>query len=349
MAFSLQKAKERVTTQDVFEILEYFGADPEERSGDVLVSRTVSHGGESKKLFYYGNTQLFVDYTNGGDKFDVFELVSRLTDTSLSDAIWFVVSFLHMDGDLSGDAVGDDWRTFERYDELSNVNTYGHINLPSYDKCLLDNYPKVTVSQWEREHIPADVQDEFDVRFNPVDCSILIPHYDVTGDMVGVRKRALVEDDMRSGKYRPATILGKMRNHPLAFNLYGIDKAAPAIRESGLAVVAEGEKSVMQSHAYGIPYTVACCGSSISMHQVMMLLECGAREMAVAFDSDYDSVEDDEARAIADRLLAISHKASPYLRVTFIWDKDGLLGYKDSPFDKGEEVFKELWAKRLTT
>ena len=31
----------------------------------------------------------------------------------------------------------------------------------------------------------------------------------------------------------------------------------------------------------------------------------------------------------------------------YIWDMKNLLGHKDSPFDKGKEVFEELYRNRI--
>lgn len=345
MSFDIQKVKDRISDDDVYEILEYLGGEPEVR-GDSIVSKTISHGGDSKKLFYYPNTQLFIDYTNGGDRFDIFELVSRVLNTNLTDAIWFVVSYLRLEGDFS-DSIRSDWSDFDRYNAIDSVNMYEPVQMPVLLPTLVDNYPKVVVKSWVDEHISPEVQDEFDIRFNPVDGSILIPHYDVGGNMVGVRKRALVEEDVSHGKYRPAVIGGELRNHPLAFNLYGIDKASDAIQESKMAIVVESEKSVLQSHSYGIKQTVACCGSSISVYQMHELLALGATEMVIGFDHDFTSLDSEEAHQVADRLAKLNAKISPYMRVSFLWDKENRLGYKDSPFDKGQKVFMELWKDRV--
>lgn len=345
MSFDIQKVKDRITESDVYEVLEYLGGEPEMRGG-TIVAKTISHGGDSKKLFYYSNTQLFIDYTNGSDRFDIFELVSRVLNTNLTDAIWFVVSFLRLEGDFS-DSIKSDWTDFDRYSTIDAVNMYEPVHVPTLLPTLVDHYPRVIVESWIDEYISPEVQDLFNIRYNPIDGSILIPHYDVEGNMIGVRKRALVEDDVKLGKYRPAVIGGEMRNHPLAFNLYGIDKAKDAIRESKMAIVVESEKSVLQSHTYGIQQTVACCGSSISVYQMHELLSLGATEMVIGFDHDFTKLDGEEAKQVAARLTKLNDKISPYMRVSFLWDKKNRLGYKDSPFDKGQKIFMELWKDRV--
>lgn len=344
--FNIQAVKEQIGITQVYEVLEYLNADPVMRDG-VIVSRTVSHGGSSNKLYYYENTQLFVDYTDGGGSFDLFELVSRVQNLPLNDAIWFVMSFLHIDGcDMLNDTV-DDWDTFDRYKSIDEVKSLERIEFKALDAGLLDHYPSPVIVPWVNEHISYQAQTDFNIKFNPIDGSILIPHYDIDGNLIGIRKRAVMEDDIAWGKYRPAVIGGKARNHPIGFNLYGIDKAKQAIKDTGIAIVAEAEKSVLQSHSYGVQQTVACCGSSISMHQLKLLLDAGAKEIAVAFDADYRSVDDDAAAKKVVSLMGLHKKLSPYVKVSFLWDKGNKLGYKNSPFDQGAEVFRYLWKNRV--
>ena len=47
-----------------------------------------------------------------------------------------------------------------------------------------------------------------------------------------------------------------------------------------------------------------------------------------------------------DRLINIGEKFAPYCKVTIIWDRENLLNIKDSPFDKGKEIFERLYKER---
>lgn len=343
--FNIPKLKEQIDTSSVYEIVDYLGGEPE-MSGGCIISKTISHGGDSRKLYYYPNTKLFIDYTDGSNRFDLFELVSKVLNVSLNDAIWFVVSFLHMDGDFY-DSLSDDWASFDRYSSIRDTKDFKYIDLPELDPGIIENYPSAVVTSWVESGIPYEMQQRYGIKFNPTDSSILIPHRDMNGRLVGIRKRALVESDIESGKYRPAVIGGEIRSHPLAFNLYGLDMAKDSIRESGFAIVAEGEKSVLESNSFGVPQTVACCGSSLSAYQMNLLMKCGAKEIVIGFDADYKDIRDGEAMQVVSRLMRIYKKVSPYMRVSFLWDKSKVLGYKDSPFDKGKEVFLKLWKNRI--
>ena len=43
----------------------------------------------------------------------------------------------------------------------------------------------------------------------------------------------------------------------------------------------------------------------------------------------------------------IIDKLTPYFTVSVVWDKHGLIGYKDSPTDKGSEIFWKLMSDRI--
>ena len=47
------------------------------------------------------------------------------------------------------------------------------------------------------------------------------------------------------------------------------------------------------------------------------------------------------------KLYNIGKKYSNYCKFSFIYDREGLISLKDSPTDKGEEIFKTLLNKRV--
>lgn len=58
MGYDKVKVKESIEPENVYDILEYFGAEPEMYS-DYIISRTICHNGigeGSKKLYYYLRT-----------------------------------------------------------------------------------------------------------------------------------------------------------------------------------------------------------------------------------------------------------------------------------------------------
>ena len=152
------------------------------------------------------------------------------------------------------------------------------------------------------------------------------------------------------GKYRPIKIAGKLRNHPLGFNLYGLNKAKERISELGVAMVFESEKAVLQTMSYlGTKNNIAVgmCGSSLSNYQFHLLLDAGAKEICIGVDRDFKELYDDEYFKVLKKMEKMYQKYSPSCNISFMFDTKGLTGYKMSPTDCGKNIFMDLWRERL--
>jgi hypothetical protein len=163
--------------------------------------------------------------------------------------------------------------------------------------------------------------------------------------LIGIRERTLVQENEKYGKYKPVKIQGKLRNHPLGFNLYGLNKAKERINELGVAMVFESEKAAAQSMSYlGLSNNIAVgmCGSTLSNYQFHLLLEAGAKEICIGVDRDFENLYDDEYKKVLTKMEKMYNKYSPSCRISFMLDTKGLTGYKMSPTDCGKEIFLDL-------
>jgi hypothetical protein len=79
-----------------------------------------------------------------------------------------------------------------------------------------------------------------------------------------------------------------------------------------------------------------------------LLLDLGIEEMIIAFDKQFQQLGDKEHLGWVKKLKDINKKYSKYIKISYIFDKENLLGYKDSPIDRGKEVFLELFNKRFS-
>ena len=187
--------------------------------------------------------------------------------------------------------------------------------------------------------------------YDPVNCGIVIPHYDENGALIGIRERTLIREEEQYGKYRPAVINGKMYNHPLGFALYNLNNSKDNIARMGTAIVFEGEKSTLKyASLFGAEndISVATCGSNLIQHQVDLLMQYGAKEIVIAFDRQFKAPGDLEFQQWTKKLTALHTKYSARVGISFLFDKTGeLLGYKESPIDRDRETFVELFKERV--
>lgn len=189
------------------------------------------------------------------------------------------------------------------------------------------------------------------IGFYPGGDQITIPHFDINGRFIGLRGRTLCkEEGERFGKYRPLKIGKDLYNHPLGMSLYNLNNSKDNIRLVKKAIVFEGEKSTLLYQSYfGLEndISVACCGSSLSTYQVQELIDSGAEEIIIAFDRQFQEIGDEEFQHLKRNLLKLRAKYKNYVNISFIFDKNMITGYKDSPIDCGPEIFLKLFKERI--
>ena len=113
----------------------------------------------------------------------------------------------------------------------------------------------------------------------------------------------------------------------------------------GVAFIAEAEKSVMQAESFSIPNcVVASCGSNLNKYQIDLLIRtCAPREIVVCYDRE----EENGSNKYFDKLYNMCKKYTPYCKMSFIYDREGITPMKASPTDCGEEKFRKLYERRV--
>ena len=366
--YDKNKIKENLTIEEVFSLVNELGGEPiMDRSNRFFTSITVCHGGDSHKLYYYDNTKLFRCYTGCGDtSFDIFELVKKVKqrlenpDYELYQAIQFVAQFFNLSNEIenfsSPQANNPDWNILNKYEQIQSKEIIKNptVEFKKINEQFLKNLPHPRIIPWEEEGISEQVMKNKGIGFEPASQSIMIPHYDIDGNLIGLRGRTLIKEDEIYGKYKPLFmyINGEFTlfNHPLGFNLYNLNNSKENIKRVRKVVVLEGEKSCLKYASYfGEENDISCavCGSNITSVQINLLLSLDIDEIIIAFDKQFKELGDEEHKTWVKKLEEINKKYSPYCQISFLFDKWDLLVYKDSPIDRGVDIFLELFKKRI--
>ena len=359
--------KSDLSLEQIEELLSELGGDPE-RKGDIIVSRTICHGGQSHKLYYYSNTSLFKCYTDcGGEAFDIFELIRKVmsrehpkqredSDWNLPEAIDYIArKFGYSPKEQTFDtelAIKDDLKILNSYDRIKEINILTQeVKLKEYKGQVLKHLPHPRISIWEQEGIKKEVMENAEICYDPKNQGIVIPHYDINNRLIGIRERLLSEENIeRYGKYRPAYIGGKMYNHPLSFSLYNLNHSKNNIKKMQKAFVFESEKSCLLYRSYfGEENDLSCaiCGSSFINYQAWLLINQGAKEIIIALDKQFQEKGDSEFKKLVRNLKGIHNKYGKFITLSIIFDKNNLLDYKMSPIDKNKEIFIKLYKERI--
>ena len=363
ITYNKNEIKDALTLSNIFEILQDFGGDPEYSNFGIL-STTICHnppGEGSKKLYFYSNSMLFRCYTDCGEYFDIFQLIAKVAkiqwdkDFDLNDSIMWVVKKFKISGTIIEDEEDqlEDWKILNKYKSIQEIDIkQNKIILKEYDDSILDRFNyEVKIMPWLQEGITQEALDQARIGFYPGGDQITIPHFDINNRFIGLRGRTVcaLEGELY-GKYRPMKVNNELYNHPLGFNLYGLNQSKDNIALMKKAIVFEGEKShLLYGSYFGIDnnISVACCGSSISNYQIQLLLECGAQEIIIAFDKQFKEIGDNEFKKLKTNLLKIREKHKQNALISFIFDKNMITDYKSSPIDHGADVFLQLFKERI--
>ena len=364
LVFDKAKIREALTDENVFDLLQEWGGDPS-RDTFGFVSATICHnppGEGSRKLYYYENTGLFRCYTGCDSYFDIFELTTKVAkiqwdrEFDLNDAVRWIAQKFGFSGDQENrpeDEDLDDWKYLANYERIQDISVKDNsIVLKEYENDILERFNyDVKIGPWLREGITQAAMDQARIGYYPGGDQITIPHFDKDGRFIGLRGRTVcAEEGELYGKYRPMRINKILYNHPLGMNLYNFNNSKENIGIMKKAIIFEGEKSTLLYKSYfGLEndISVACCGSSVSAHQIQMLLDAGAEEIIIAFDRQFQEIGDEEFKHLKTNLIRLRNKYKNFATISFMFDKNMITGYKDSPIDCGPQVFLQLFRERI--
>lgn len=364
--YDKDKLKNSLTIEQVYNFVIDLGGEPIMKEG-YFISRTICHnppGSGSYKLYYYNNTKLFKCFTDCGDSFDIFQLVCKVKNQIIEDktvqwqlnnAIMYVAryfGFSNENFDFSNNKDNlHDWEILNKYNENNLIKQQQQIvDLKIYDETILNYLPHPIIKPWEDEGISREVIKQHHIAYNPASQGIIIPHYNINNNLIGIRERTLIKEQEQNGKYKPAIFNGKMYNHPLGFNLYNLNNSKNNIKIIKKAIIGEGEKFCLTYASYfgnERDISVACCGSSVTWYQIQLLLSLGVEEIIIAFDKQFKEIGDNEFKRWVKKLTDIYKKYSSYAIISFMFDKENKLKYKDSPIDRGPDTFLYLFKNRI--
>lgn len=345
-----EEVKAVLTDDDIIHILEQLGATIYQNTKEYIISDTICHCGSSAKLYYYKSTKSMYCYTECGS-IDILEIVCRLKKYTLPEAINWICIQCHL-SDKRGFGTTScisDWSFINNYSK--SKEKIKESNTKYFDKKILNIFQDKYYQGWIDEGISIESMKKYSIKYSSFLNRIIIPHYDIDNNIIGIRGRTLTEsDEEQFGKYSPIKIGNTIFNHSLGNNLYGININAETIRQKQKVLIVEGEKSVLQADTmFGSDnFTLAVCGSSFHSWQRNMLIKLGVKEVIIGLDKQYEDSESSEADAWAKHIFKEFVKPlSAYFAVYVLWDNDNVLGYKQSPTDCGKDVLLKLMKNKI--
>lgn len=331
--------------EEVKHLLLDLGAEEVIEKDNCFITNTICHNieGGSLKLYYYFDTHLFYCFTEDGPM-TIYKFLENYYKTRNIEYNWGQ-DILKVVFQCSA---ATDLTTKETIFKQSLKDKYRKrqsIQLAAYSPNVLESFVKQYPIEWLEDNISAGAMDKYNIRYSISQNKIIIPHYDINNRLVGIRGRALNESEIAYAKYAPVKIEDIVYKHKLSLNLYGLNHNWENIKELGICYIAESEKAVLQSELFGEKNcTVAICGSSLNIYQIKLLMQhCQPKEIVLCLDKEELPGEDKYFYKLWD----MCSKYKLYTNMSFIYDRENLLNLKDSPFDRGRNIFNKLLEKRV--
>lgn len=340
---------DNLTDDKIIELLEKLDI-PYQNKDDYILCKTACHNVDldeaSWKLYYYKDNHIFYCYTSC-ESMSIFKFLKNYYETRQIDYNWYN-DIYQLVKDCSNTTIQHGFQPDNLYRKLKEKYTYNNIKeLEIYPKGLMDVFNEYYPVEWLNDGISKATMKEFGIKFSTSQNKIIIPHYNINNDLVGIRGRALNEWEIENvGKYLPVQIENKWYSHPLSLNLYGLNKTKENIKRYGICFVGESEKFVLQMNDFKtLPNCAAAvCGSQFNKYQLNILMKhCQPKEIVICFDNE----EKTGQHIYFNKLYNICQKYKNYCNMSFIYDRENLLELKDSPTDKGERIFQKLIERRI--
>lgn len=351
--------KSRLTLSDIKIILKSLNATIwDEDNEQIILSTKLCHGGDSvNKLYYFKNEGYFYCQTHCHGEVDILKIVCNMKNINLTQAINYICTLLGISDIKYGFAderieIISDWDFINTYNLKYTKFNKNDGELKPINKSKLNMFQKIYTTEWVKDGISVDSMNKYNILYSTLKQSIIIPHYDINNNLVGIRQRNLLDIDINNfGKYTPFSMCGEMYNHKLKLNLYGIHNNKEAIIQKKKVMLVESEKSVLQCDSLFQQnnFTLGLCGcSELSNCQINLLLSLKINEVIIALDKQFKEKDDDEYKKWMKHLREkIINPLLPYFKIYVLWDTDKLLGYKDSPTDKGKDTLLKLMKNKI--
>lgn len=276
-------------------------------------------------------TNSFYDFSSGIGG-NVFTFVKYYNNCTPKEAVEILSQYAGFDGEmkaprkkLTATVICKRFKPQITHKKSSTISVYPENCMEKYEK----QDDKLAV--WESEGISRASLDKFQVYYDSFSDRLVYPIRNFEGKIVNIGGRTLdpLWKEKKLRKYTYFSGWGEMNV------IYGLFENLDEILKKREIIIFEGCKSVLIADTWGIRNCGALLTSHLNPQQLKVLVRLGVRAV-FALDKDV-RIRDDHNIS----------KLKQYVNVDYLWDKRDLLDDKDSPVDKGLEVFQELYGQRL--
>ena len=225
---------------------------------------------------------------------------------------------------------------YKKLDRLSNLNSSKKESkriILDIEKDYNQKYSDEIPQEWIDEGISSDELKKYNIRIDNSSNRIVYPVFSDDDELISVKGRT------RFKNFKQLKIMKYMNYYPIGQLDYfqGMGTARKYIEESGEIIIVEGIKSVMKIDGYGFHNVVSSETSTINELQTELLIKKHIKNVVIGFDKD----------VLLSKIKESTRLLQKFTNVYVIYDRGNLLDNKDSPCDKGKEVWEYLYKNKI--
>lgn len=193
----------------------------------------------------------------------------------------------------------------------------------------IKEYTVVPYYGWYKEGLNISTQKHFQISIDVNTERITFPVHNKNGEIIGIKGRYCGKNKEIEEKYKYLYLVPCNKS----IELFNLHRALPHINRLKEVIIVEGGKTTMFLTQWKYPNSVSIEGDSLSPIQIKLLKDLGLDiKYIFAFDKDKD----------AEYVKKEALKLTGRMKYGII-DIENNLEHKDSPTDKGKEVWDNLY------
>lgn len=261
---------------------------------------------------------------------DFFSLIQFIKECTLPEAINYVCQMcgFKYTSSLKGGKRSSSYDFLKKYKRsLNKTNKFENIEEVILDERFTERFIRCTCDLFVQDGINEKTQEKFGVSFDTLDNRIVFPIRNYNGKLLSFKGRTNDKD------FRIKGIPKYFYYYPICaeYYLYGYYENYYDLLDAKEIYVGEAEKFVLQLDSMEVNNCVGVSKKVISPYQVMQLLKLG-KPIVIMFDKDVTLEE----------ILNECAKFKGLIDVYYVIDENNLTSGKESPTDRGLDIFNRL-------
>lgn len=264
---------------------------------------------------------------------DIYDFVSYIKQCNFRNTFMYICKILNVDCTLEYTPITTN-ETYEFLKRFSLGNMYegSYTQNITLEESVLEGYINFPHQKFLDDNLSIESQIKFQISYDIHNQRILIPIRDVDGNLVTIKGRTIYDDWKERG------IMKYVAYYPYVASqvLYGYYENYWDIIMHQEVILVESEKAVIQADSYSVNNVLALSKRTISDEQLYKIIQLNA-DVVLALDKD----------VALDELKGLAQEFQGLCSVYAIYDTKNLLGTKDSPFDRGNIVWDQLYKDKI--